>query len=116
MPPKLLAITNGVIVNASHTDCTFGRMKIPGMSNFFDVLQFHIHTNSEHSVDGTYYPAELHVVHRETTGESFAVFGMFIDAAEDDEAHGIFEYFLQGWEATGMSKRELTETYDMMNI
>lgn len=107
-------ITNGVIVNASHTDCTFGRMKIPGMQNFFDVLQFHIHTNSEHSVDGTYYPAELHVVHRETTGESFAVFGMFIDAAEDDEPHGMFEHFLQGWEARGKIEKWLRNSFGMV--
>ena len=94
-------VNNGVIVNATLPGCTFGRMKIPGITNWFNLLQFHIHTNSEHSVDGQYYPLELHMVHAEETMESFAVFGMFIDQPEDDIDHPTFEYFLQGWEASG---------------
>lgn len=94
-------LTNGVIVGSDNPDCSLGRMKIPGMENWFNALQFHIHTSSEHSVDGTYYKAELHVVHQESNGESFAVFGMFLDEDPDDAPHSMFENFLQGWEARG---------------
>jgi hypothetical protein len=95
-------ITNGVIIGAKlGATCSLGRMRVPGKTNYFNALQFHIHTSSEHSIDGTYYPAELHVVHQEETGESFAVFGMFIDQSPDDQDHETFEYFLKGWEATG---------------
>lgn len=70
-----------------------------------------VHTGSEHSVEGDeeqptqYFPAELHIVHAEETMESFAVFGMFIDINPDDEEkdHETFDYYLQGWEATGKS-------------
>lgn len=103
-------LTNGVWVGVKPgAACTLGRMKIPNKPNWFNALQFHIHTSSEHSVDGTYYPAELHVVHQESTGESFAVFGMFIDQhlpGEADEEHEAFEHFLKGWEA---SKRQTHE-------
>ena len=79
-------ILNGVIVNAAPGEtCSLGRMKIPGNDNYFNALQFHIHTNSEHSVDGEYFEAELHIVHLEETAESFAVFGMFIDTNPEDE-------------------------------
>ena len=103
-------VLNGVIVNATEdAGCSLGRMKIPGNSNWFNALQFHIHTGSEHSVEGEvaeptkYHPAELHIVHAEETMESFAVFGMFIDKnpEDEDQDHEFFENYLQGWESTG---------------
>ena len=30
----------------------------------YDVLQFHYHAPSEHTVDGKAFPAELHIVHK----------------------------------------------------
>lgn len=61
-------------------------------------------------MEGKYYPAELHVVHQEETQESFAVFGMFIDQNQEDEEleHGTFEYYLQGWEASGKYNARVT--------
>ena len=84
-------VLNGVIIHPKPgVMCRFGRMKIPGNDNWFNALQYHIHTGSEHSVEQDnlqteYYPAELHVVHQEETGESFAVFGMFIDQNPEDK-------------------------------
>ncbi|KAL3912314.1 MAG: hypothetical protein SGILL_006933, partial [Bacillariaceae sp.] len=42
------------------------------------------------------------------TGESFAVFGMFIDVnpVNETQDHELFEYFLQGWEATSRVAEE----------
>lgn len=104
--------------------CTLGRMKIPNKKNWFNALQFHIHTSSEHSVAGTYAPAELHVVHQESTGESFAVFGMFVDQVQEmmvdastgnvlpvDEDHEVFESFLKGWEAKAKQTEEYCAVY-----
>lgn len=82
--------------------CTFGQMDIPHSENAFNALQYHIHTYSEHQINGLgddgFFPAELHVVHQEETKESFAVFGTMIDVGPN--AHPVFELFLQGWEAT----------------
>ena len=76
-------------------------MDIPHTPNPFNALQFHIHTYSEHEIQGQgnsgFFPAELHVVHQESTEESFAVFGTMIDVG--DTPHPMFEWFLQGWEA-----------------
>jgi Eukaryotic-type carbonic anhydrase len=81
--------------------CNFGQMSIPHSGNKFNALQFHIHTYSEHEIEGTgnggFFPAELHVVHQEETEESFAVFGTMIDVGP--EPHAQFEGFLQGLEA-----------------
>jgi len=43
----------------------------------YDLLQFHVHTPSEHTVDGSDYPAELHFVHQ--AGDSLAVVGVFVE-------------------------------------
>jgi carbonic anhydrase len=36
----------------------------------FRLMQFHMHTPSEHHVNGEYQPLEVHIVHEET-GESY---------------------------------------------
>lgn len=89
---------------------------------------------SEHSVAGSFYPAELHLVHVREDGEQFAVFAMFIDRSHlndapgderddgtilnteeeggenvdfvDSEKHDIFEYYLKGWEAVAKQSEE----------
>ncbi|MBF0187688.1 MAG: carbonic anhydrase family protein [Magnetococcales bacterium] len=45
----------------------------------FDLLQFHFHSHSEHTVKGQAYPVELHLVHKSKDGE-LAVVGVFIEA------------------------------------
>jgi len=43
----------------------------------YQLLQFHFHAPSEHVVDGRSYPLEMHLVHRNESGE-LAVVGVFI--------------------------------------
>lgn len=100
---------HGVKVSKGES-CSLGSMTIPHTSNSFDALHFHIHTSSEHTIDGYYYEAELHVVHEESTGESFAVFGMMLSSAEGVEDHPDFENLLRGWEkAANMAEEECAD-------
>lgn len=49
----------------------------------FDLLQFHFHTPSEHTVGGKRFDAEVHFVHRSADGQ-LAVIGVFVaDGAEN---------------------------------
>jgi len=107
--------------------CTLGRMKIPGDDNWYIANQMHIHSNSEHSVAGSVYDAEVHVVHvREDDPNKFAVFALFVDNLDDYEdnegghgsvlapgdgggdknQHTIFDHYLQGWEAVAKQSEE----------
>jgi carbonic anhydrase len=43
----------------------------------FELLQYHFHSPSEHTLDGEHAAAELHLVHQSDTGE-LAVLGVFI--------------------------------------
>lgn len=56
---------------------TTGGMLTVGETSY-DLLQFHVHTPSEHAVDGGRYPGEIHLVHQ--AGENqLAVLALFVD-------------------------------------
>lgn len=40
-------------------------------------IEFHLHAPSEHTIDGRYYPLEIHFVH--TAGDALAVFGFVFE-------------------------------------
>lgn len=48
----------------------------------FDLLQFHFHAPSEHTIAGEHYPLEVHLVHQGPTGK-LAVIGVLYDAGAD---------------------------------
>jgi carbonic anhydrase len=51
----------------------------------FQLLQYHFHSPSEHTVGGKHYPMEMHMVHRSTDGE-LAVVGVFIEEGAHNAA------------------------------
>ncbi len=49
----------------------------------YTLLQFHYHSPSEHTIDGKYFPLEVHFVHRRSD-KDFAVIGvMFVEGKEN---------------------------------
>lgn len=51
----------------------------------FDLLQFHFHTRSEHTVDGRHAPLEMHLVHQDSTGHKLVV-GVLLHPGPGSEA------------------------------
>lgn len=51
-------------------------LEVDGME--FDLLQYHFHGPSEHTIDGRHATGELHLVHQNDAGE-LAVVGVFIE-------------------------------------
>eukprot|EP00816_Leptocylindrus_hargravesii_P000687 CAMPEP_0196826050 /NCGR_PEP_ID=MMETSP1362-20130617/93413_1 /TAXON_ID=163516 /ORGANISM="Leptocylindrus danicus, Strain CCMP1856" /LENGTH=432 /DNA_ID=CAMNT_0042206581 /DNA_START=316 /DNA_END=1611 /DNA_ORIENTATION=- len=81
--------------NANETNCTLPSITLPN-GNVYDAIQFHIHTRSEHTIEGVRYPAELHIVH---VGESdLAVVGVMLDVTSDDP-NSDFEPYITGFDA-----------------
>jgi carbonic anhydrase len=58
-----------------------GTLSVDGVT--YDLIQFHVHTPSEHTVGGSDYPAEIHFVHQ--AGDSLAVVGVFVDEGTANE-------------------------------
>ncbi len=48
----------------------------------YELVQFHWHSHSEHTIDGKHYPLELHLVHK--NNNSLAVLGVLVDVVEED--------------------------------
>ncbi len=52
----------------------------------YQLLQFHLHASSENTVDGNYYPMEVHFVHKNAEGR-FAVIGVFLKEGAENAAY-----------------------------
>jgi carbonic anhydrase len=75
--------------------CSLNTLQIPGQPGVYEALQFHLHTSSEHTIDDTFFGAELHVVHklRSDTETRYAVVGMIFEP-NSDENEPFFETLL----------------------
>ncbi len=51
----------------------------------YQLVQFHFHVPSEHTVNGRHYDMEAHLVHRDPTTGALAVVGVLLDETEDAE-------------------------------
>lgn len=91
-------LDNGVKASYPESTCTLNTMEIPGITGVYEALQFHVHTSSEHTVDGEFFGAELHIVHKSTTENRFAVLGMLIEPKSPTD-NAQFEILLDEWRA-----------------
>lgn len=87
------------LVNTGHT---IQVNYVPGSTLFFngqsyDLLQFHFHEPSEHTINGQRAAMELHLVHRNAAG-NFAVVGVLLTAGAENPALNPFWYRLPAHE------------------
>lgn len=61
----------------------------------YELLQFHAHTPSEHTLDGESYPMEVHFVHQNDAGE-LAVVGVMIEDGMQNDAYAPVVEAVQG--------------------
>ncbi|NJO92731.1 MAG: carbonic anhydrase family protein [Chloroflexia bacterium] len=72
------------IVNNGHTiklDYPFGTFKIG--EEIYKLAQFHFHAGSEHTINGTRYPLEVHLVHLNNSN-NIAVIGVLFEEGEEN--------------------------------
>ncbi len=69
----------------------------------YNLMQFHFHSLSEHTINGRQFPLEGHFVHKNSNGD-LAVIGVLIEAGEENEN------FKAIWEHI---PAEADETYDL---
>ena len=77
VPLKILNNGNTIRVNT-----TPGNYLILDETSF-ELLQFHFHHPSEHTVEGNVYPMEIHLVHQNERGE-LAVLGIFCKTGKEN--------------------------------
>jgi carbonic anhydrase len=59
-------------------------------TDVYQLVQFHFHAPSEHTINGKHYDAELHLVHTNIIGET-AVIGVLLSSSEEEEGLPIFD-------------------------
>ncbi|MBI5917044.1 MAG: carbonic anhydrase family protein [Bacteroidetes bacterium] len=72
------------------------------------LLQFHLHSASEHTVNGEHYPVEIHFVHRNPNTGRLAVVGVFV---EEGDENPFFEHIADTWPHT-QGSYVTTDTYN----
>lgn len=88
---KLPGVTSLSVVNNGHTvqaNVPSGEATLELDGTIYDLLQFHFHTPSEHTVDGEHAPLEMHLVHKTADGSKTAVVGVFIVAGKEHKELG----------------------------
>lgn len=85
-----LSVTNnGHTIQANVPDGG-GTLELGGV--MFNLLQFHFHTPSEHTINGEHAPIEMHLVHKTPDGAQTAVVAVFIlHGRENKELQKIWE-------------------------
>jgi carbonic anhydrase len=82
------AASPATIKDNGHTvqvDFTGGSNTVTIDGKAFALLQFHFHAHSEHTLAGTSYPLEMHLVHKAADGE-LAVLGVLFKTGADNAA------------------------------
>ena len=74
-------INNGHTIQINYTE---GDTLTIGDTNY-ELIQFHFHAPSEHTVHGKHYPMEVHFVHKSPSG-ALAVVGVFIEQGAHNKA------------------------------
>ena len=62
-------------------DCNDVPMTIDLGGNVYELVQYHFHAPSEHTIEGAHSPLEVHFVHRSAAGE-LAVLGLLVEEGE----------------------------------
>jgi carbonic anhydrase len=59
----------------------------------FDLLQFHFHETSEHSLNNEMFDGEMHFVHKERGGNGLLALGLFLKETKDSAQSGLEDFF-----------------------
>jgi carbonic anhydrase len=77
----------------------------------FDLVQFHFHSPSEHTIDGKSFPMEMHLVHK-SADDSLAVVGVLIEEGHDNAAFDSLWAHLPAAEGQDVRLPELAAVVD----
>jgi carbonic anhydrase len=81
-PSELRILNNGHTVQVNYDPGSY--IELDGTR--YNVVQFHYHAPSEHTISGVSFPAELHIVHQNAGGD-LAVVGILLQEGTENAAY-----------------------------
>ena len=106
-PARMALVNNGHTIQANFIDGSPGTMTHAG--KVYNLLQFHFHRPSEHTVDGYQYAMEAHLVHQAADG-SLGVVGILIEPGDSNHA------FDQVWAELPGEEGDTVEISSMFDV
>ncbi len=99
-PSPLNLVNNGHTIQQNYESGSY--VTINGMK--YNLIQFHFHTPSEHTVNGKHYAMELHLVHKNKNGR-LAVIGVFFKEGKfNKELQTLIDNFPSGINHPNLNK------------
>jgi carbonic anhydrase len=81
-PLPLRLMNDGHLIEVENT--TTSTLTAAGRK--WDLVQFHFHAPSEHTIGGKAFDGELHLVHKDEAGSDLAVVGLFLKKGRENQA------------------------------
>jgi carbonic anhydrase len=103
-PSEVNILNNGHTVQVNYDAGSY--IELDGVR--YEVLQFHYHAPSEHTVDGESFPAEIHIVHK-SADEKLAVVGILLKEGAENDA---FDAFINNLPAEKTDPKDAGATID----
>lgn len=108
-PSKLNILNNGHTIQVDYDKGS--SIRIDGER--YDLLQFHFHTPSEHTIEGISYPMELQLVHKNKEGKLAVVAVMMVVGKHNSLLSSLWENFPS---KKGQEHEHFKEKIDMASI
>ncbi|SQG64571.1 Carbonic anhydrase precursor [Corynebacterium renale] len=103
--------SGGEVLNNGHTlqftPATSQKVTLAGEE--LELVQLHMHTPSEHHIDGKQLPGEIHLVHKNADGDLTVLGIMLADGAAND----LVQYLLDNAPAQADATTDVTEELDI---
>ncbi len=80
----------------------------------YNLLQFHFHTLSEHTVNGNHFPMEVHLVHQDPATGNLAVIGIFFEEGNENAFLASFDDDLPTAADEHYSSEDLVNATDLL--
>jgi carbonic anhydrase len=107
-PSEVNILNNGHTVQVNYDAGSY--IELDGIR--YDVAQFHYHAPSEHEIDGEFFPAELHLVHKSADGK-LAVVGLLL---QEGAANAAFDPFINNLPAETSEVKDAGVTINAMDF
>lgn len=113
--PQTYTSTATHIVNKGHTiQFNFdGGSSIVLDGLVYDLLQFHTHTHSEHTVNGAHAPLEMHFVHKNAASGKLAVIGVLV---EEGAENAVLAHFVEHLPESKDATYEAADTFSALDL
>ncbi|KAG7381543.1 hypothetical protein PHYPSEUDO_005926 [Phytophthora pseudosyringae] len=81
-----------------------GNCTVTAKGETYNYAQFHVHTPSEHTIDGQAFDGEIHFVHKKADGSAALVVGLFLEKTDEADTEPAVDIIVNAMDNVTMDK------------